>query len=51
MVMAFAIAIWLLLLAMQRGRPLYAYFSGMTAGLCLYSYLALPSQELGESGF
>ncbi|MGB7949405.1 MAG: glycosyltransferase family 39 protein, partial [Candidatus Binatia bacterium] len=39
MVMAFAIAIWLLLLALQRGRALYAYFSGMTAGFCLYSYL------------
>ncbi|TMA06495.1 MAG: glycosyltransferase family 39 protein, partial [Deltaproteobacteria bacterium] len=39
MVMAFSLTIWLLLFAMQRGRPLYAYFSGMTAGLCLYSYL------------
>lgn len=39
MVMGFATSIWLLLLAMQRGRSLYAYFSGMTAGLCLYSYL------------
>ena len=40
MIMAFSLAIWLLLLAMQRGRPLYAYVSGLTAGLCLYSYLA-----------
>ncbi|HEY3168815.1 MAG TPA: glycosyltransferase family 39 protein, partial [Candidatus Binatia bacterium] len=40
MIMAFSLAIWLLLLAMQRGRPLYAYASGLTAGLCLYSYLA-----------
>ena len=39
MIMAFSITLWLLLLAAQRGRPLYAYFSGMTAGLCLYSYL------------
>ena len=39
MVMTFSIAIWLLLLAMQRGRPLYAYCSGMVAGLGLYSYL------------
>jgi 4-amino-4-deoxy-L-arabinose transferase-like glycosyltransferase len=38
MVMAFSIAIWLLLLGMQRGRPLYTYFAGMTAGLSLYSY-------------
>ncbi|HEV8721783.1 MAG TPA: glycosyltransferase family 39 protein [Candidatus Binatia bacterium] len=40
MIMAFSLAIWLLLLAMQHGRPLYAYASGLTAGLCLYSYLA-----------
>jgi hypothetical protein len=39
MVMTFALAIWLLLLALQRGRPLYAYLSGITTGLCLYSYL------------
>jgi hypothetical protein len=40
MIMAFSLAIWLLLFAMQRGRPLYAYAAGLTAGLCLYSYLA-----------
>jgi Dolichyl-phosphate-mannose-protein mannosyltransferase len=51
MVMAFAIAIWLLLLAMQRGRPLYAYFSGMTAGLCLYSYLGSRICLLSLLGF
>ena len=39
MVMTFSVAIWLLLLGMQRGRPLYAYCSGMAAGLGLYSYL------------
>jgi len=39
MIMAFSLTIWLLLLAMQRGRPVYAYFSGVTAGFCLYSYL------------
>ncbi|MGH7793985.1 MAG: ArnT family glycosyltransferase [Candidatus Binatia bacterium] len=38
MVMAFSITIWLLLLGMQRGRPLYTYLAGMTAGLSLYSY-------------
>jgi hypothetical protein len=40
MIMLFALAIWLLLLAMQHGRPLYAYISGSAAGLALYSYLA-----------
>jgi 4-amino-4-deoxy-L-arabinose transferase-like glycosyltransferase len=39
MVMGFSLAIWLLLLAMQHGRLLYAYLSGITAGICLYSYL------------
>jgi 4-amino-4-deoxy-L-arabinose transferase-like glycosyltransferase len=39
MVMSFSLAIWLLLLALQRGRPLYAYLSGMMAGLGLYGYL------------
>jgi hypothetical protein len=38
MVMTFSIAIWLLLLAIQRGRPFYAYCSGLAAGLGLYSY-------------
>ena len=51
MVMAFAIAIWLLLLAVQRGRPLYAYFSGMTAGVCLYSYLGSRICLLSLLGF
>jgi hypothetical protein len=40
MIMTFALAIWLFLLAVQRGRPLYGYVSGLTAGLGLYSYLA-----------
>ncbi len=39
MVMAFSLAIGLLVLAVQRGRPLYAYCAGVTGGLCLYSYL------------
>jgi 4-amino-4-deoxy-L-arabinose transferase-like glycosyltransferase len=39
MVMAFTIALGLLLLALRRGRPLAAYLAGVTAGLCLYSYL------------
>ena len=39
MTMTFAIAIWLLLLGVQRGRVLYTYLSGMAAGLGLYSYL------------
>jgi dolichyl-phosphate-mannose-protein mannosyltransferase len=51
MVMAFAIAIWLLLLTMQRGRPLYGYFSGMIAGLCLYSYLGSRICVLSLLGF
>jgi 4-amino-4-deoxy-L-arabinose transferase-like glycosyltransferase len=51
MVMAFSLSIWLLLLAMQRGRPLYAYFSGMIAGLCLYSYLASRICMLSLLGF
>jgi 4-amino-4-deoxy-L-arabinose transferase-like glycosyltransferase len=40
MVMAFSLAIWLLLLTMRRGRVVYAYFAGITAALCLYSYVA-----------
>ena len=39
MVMTFALAIWLLVLALQRGRTLYAYFAGIAAGVGLYSYL------------
>ena len=39
MIMTFSLAVWLLVLAMQRGRPLYAYFAGLAGGLCLYSYL------------
>jgi hypothetical protein len=40
MIMGFALAIWFLLLAIHRGRTRFAYISGVTAGLCLYSYLA-----------
>jgi len=39
MIMTFSLALWLLLLAMQRGRPLYSYLAGLIAGLSLYSYL------------
>jgi len=39
MIMTFSLAVWLLLLAMQRGRPLYSYLAGLIAGLSLYSYL------------
>ena len=39
MVMAYSLAIWLLLFAIRRCRPCFAYFAGVTAGLCLYSYL------------
>ena len=39
MIMTFALAIWLLLLALQRLRFFYAYLSGVTAGVCLYGYL------------
>jgi 4-amino-4-deoxy-L-arabinose transferase-like glycosyltransferase len=51
MVMAFSLSIWLLLLAIQRGRPLYAYFAGITAGLCLYSYLGSRLCLLSLLGF
>ncbi len=39
MVMMFCLAIWLLLLSLDRGRPLYAFLAGLAAGLSLYSYL------------
>lgn len=39
MIMTFSLALWLLLLAMQRGRPLYNYLAGLIAGLSIYSYL------------
>jgi Dolichyl-phosphate-mannose-protein mannosyltransferase len=38
-IMMFAIAIWLLLLALREGRPLLAYCSGIAIGLCMYSYV------------
>ena len=38
-IMTFAVAIWLLLLALQRRRSFYAYLSGMVSGVGLYSYL------------
>jgi 4-amino-4-deoxy-L-arabinose transferase-like glycosyltransferase len=40
MIMAFSLAIWLLLTAIQRQRLLFAYLSGVTAGISLYSYIA-----------
>jgi 4-amino-4-deoxy-L-arabinose transferase-like glycosyltransferase len=40
MILTFAAALWLACLALQSGRPLYAYLSGIAAGLGLYSYLA-----------
>jgi Dolichyl-phosphate-mannose-protein mannosyltransferase len=51
MVMTFAVTIWLLLLAMDRGRPLYAYWSGVAAGLSLYSYLGARICLLSLIGF
>ena len=39
MLMTFAGAVWLLVLAMQTGRVRYAVYAGTAAGLCLYSYL------------
>ena len=39
MLATFAAAIWLLLIAMQTGRSRYFVFSGLAAGLSLYSYL------------
>jgi hypothetical protein len=51
MVMMFSLAIWLLLLALRRGRPLHAYLSGLAAGLCLYSYLASRVCLLSLLGF
>lgn len=40
MVATFAASFWLLLLALQRGRLLFAYLSGVAAGISLYSYLS-----------
>jgi 4-amino-4-deoxy-L-arabinose transferase-like glycosyltransferase len=40
MIMAFSLAIWLLLIAIQRQRLFFAYLSGVAAGICLYSYIA-----------
>jgi len=39
MLMTFALAIALLLVAQKRARSLYAYLSGIVAGVSLYSYL------------
>jgi len=39
MIMMFAVAIWLLLIAMQSGRIFYSYCAGIAAGTSLYSYL------------
>jgi len=39
MIMAFSVAIWLLILAFHRGRLLHAYLAGVACGICLYSYL------------
>lgn len=38
-VAGFAAALWLLALALRRGRPLLAYASGLAAGLSVFSYL------------
>lgn len=40
MVMAFSLTISLLLLALERRRDFFAYLSGLTAGIGLYSYAA-----------
>jgi hypothetical protein len=37
-VMLFSLALWLLILAPRRRHNLYAYWSGVAAGVCLYSY-------------
>jgi len=37
--MTFALAIGLLLVALKRARSVYAYLSGIVAGVSLYSYL------------
>lgn len=50
-IMTFALAIWLLLLALQRNRSFYAYLSGITAGVCLYSYLGSRICVLSLSAF
>jgi hypothetical protein len=39
MLMAFAAAVWLLILTAQTGRARYAVYAGIAAGLSLYSYL------------
>lgn len=51
MVMTFSVAFWLLLMALQRGRPILAYCSGMAAGLGLYSYLGARICLLSLLGF
>ena len=40
MIMTFALSLWLLILACQTERNRWAWFSGITAGICLYSYTA-----------
>ena len=51
MVMTFAVALWLVLLAVQRGRSFYAYCSGLVAGLGLYSYIGSRICLLSLLGF
>src|SRR5262249_45163082 len=51
MTMTFAISIWLLLLGIQRGRPLYSYLAGVAAGVGLYSYLGARICLLSLIGF
>lgn len=51
MVMGFSLSLLLLLSAIQRGRPLYAYSAGMAAGLSLYSYLAARICVISLLGF
>ncbi|MGH7331533.1 MAG: ArnT family glycosyltransferase [Candidatus Rokuibacteriota bacterium] len=37
-VMLFSLALWFLILALRRRRDIYAYWSGVAGGVCLYSY-------------
>jgi len=51
MIMLFALAISLLLIAMQSGRIFYSYGAGIAAGVSLYSYLGARVAVVSLAGF